>query len=143
MSSGTTLNIDRGIGFRVSHPTRHAIALEDAKSCYVRRTHLKWMAAFINSGVATGAALEHAANSYESSKDNVLVPLMRKTAAASHCQLSKQRLLVLIGSFCQGPAATRRGVAEQTILPAEVDSILRIISEDAHDLTHKALGFSP
>ncbi len=141
MSSGTKLNIDRGIV--AAHPSSHAIALENAKTCYVRRTHLKWLEAVINSGVATGAALEHAANSYDTSKDRVLVPMMRKTAAASHCQLSKQRLLVLIGIFCQGPAAIQRAVAEQSILPAEVDSILRIISEDAHDLTHKALGFSP
>lgn len=141
MSSGTKLNIDRGTV--ASHPSRHAQALEDAKTCYVRRTHLKWLAAVINSGVATGAALEHAASSYETSKDYVLVPLMEKTAAASHCQLSEERQLTLISIFCQGPAAILRAVAEQTILPAEVDSILRIISEDAHDLTHKALGFPP
>lgn len=141
MSSGTELNIDPGIV--ASHPSRHATALEDAKRCHVRRTHLRWLEAVINSGVATGAALEHAANSYETSKDRVLVPLMEKTAAASHCQLSKERQLALIGIFCQGPAAIQHAVAEQSIIPAEVDGILRIISEDGHDLTHKALGFPP
>ena len=141
MSYGTQLNIDHGIV--ASHPSRHATALKNAKICYVRRTHLKWLEAVINSGIATGAALEHAANSYETSKDRVLVPLMQKTAAASHCQLSEERQLTLIGICCQGPAAIQRAVAKQTILPAEVDSILRIISEDAHDRTHKALGFPP
>jgi len=141
MSSGTKLNIDRGIV--ASHPSRHAKALENAKMCYVRRTHLKWLEAVINSGIATGAALEHAANSYETSKDRVLVPLMEKTAAASHCQLSEERILILIGIFCQAPAAIQHAVAQESILPAEVDSVLRIISEDAHDLTHKALGFPP
>ena len=122
MSSGTGLNIDHGIV--AAHPSRHATALEDAKRCYVRRTHLKWLEAVINSGIATGAALEHAANSYETSKDRVLVPLMETTAAASHCQLSEERQLTLIGIFGQGPAAIQRAVAEQTLLPAEVDGIL-------------------
>ncbi|DBA76884.1 TPA: hypothetical protein ACH3X1_009486 [Trebouxia sp. C0004] len=86
MSSSTMLNIDRGIV--ASHPTRQATALADANTCHVRRTHLKGMEAVINSGAATAAALEHVASLYETSKDNVLVPMMRKPAAASHCQLS-------------------------------------------------------
>ena len=68
--------------------------------------------------------------------------LMEKTAAASHCPLFGERVLTLISIFCQGPAAIQRAVAQQTILPAEVDGILRIISEDAHYFTHEALGFS-
>lgn len=139
MSSGTKLNIDRGIV--ASHSSRQATALEDANTCYVRRTHIKWMEAVIYSGAATAAALEHAANSYETSKDYVLVPSLRKAAAASHCQLSEQRQLILIGIFCQGPAAIQRAVAEPSILSAEVDSSLHVLSEDAHDLTYKALGF--
>ena len=75
---------------------------------------MKWLAAVINSGVATGAALEHAASSYKTSKDYVLVPLTEKTAAASHCQLSEGRQLTLFSIFCQGPAAILRAVAEHS-----------------------------
>ena len=102
-----------------------------------------WVEAIIGSGTASAAVLEAAATRYEGSNYHKFVYKLRDGACVAHGpghdQLTTKRGQQLLSIFCQGPAAIKLAVIQQSISQAEVERMLEVWPESAASLTARSL----
>lgn len=108
---------------------------------------MQWVEAIIGSQTASAAVLEAAANKYEASNYHNFVYKLRDGACAARGpgdeRLSTERGQQLLSIFCQGPAAIKLAVTQQSISQTEVERMLEAWPESAAGLTARSLGRKP
>ena len=138
MGCGTQLNIERGVV--AIHSETHPDAVNSIFYTIRRGAHRQWIQAIIDSGAATSSALRVAAEEYEGSNYHSFVQDLRDAAEKQRCNLSSSRKRQLLRIFYQGPTAIRLALAQQSILPVEIERMLQLSPEAACGLTHLLLG---
>lgn len=122
-----------------THPSMHANAVKEVLGTITFKTQQRWISAIIESGTASSAALELAADNYEAGNYHSFVDQLRGAADKSKHKLSIQRAKHLVSILCEGPAAVQFAVAQQSISRAEIEAMLQITCETASELTAKSL----
>lgn len=106
--------------------------------------HMHWVEAIIGSGIASAAVLEAAATQYEGANYHNFGYKLRDGASAARGpgddRLSTKRGQQLLSIFCQGPAAIKLAVTQQSISQAEVERMLEVWPDSAAGLTARSLG---
>ena len=138
MGCGTQLNLDRGV--LATDCESHAEAVKSVFYNVRFAAHVQWIQAIIDSGAATSSALHVAAENYEAGNFHSFVETLRSAAAKQRCKLSSSRKRQLLSIFYQGPTAIRLALAQQSILPVEIERMLQLSCEAACGLTNILLG---
>ena len=118
----------------------HADVIKDVLGTITVKTHQRWISAIIDSGTASSALLQLAAENYEGGNYHGFVEQLRGAADKSKHKLSIQRAKQLVSILCEGPAAVQFAVAQQSISRAEIEAMLQLSCETASGLTASSLG---